>query len=143
MSLGEKIIKLRKKYNMTQEKIAHKIGISRQTLSNWEGDITSPDIKQAKELANIFKISLDDLLSNEIEMKCKEEKNILLDLIGKECYIDMESSDYRLNFSTLCRIVDVTNDFIKIEFKYKKDKIIKLIDKTLIESIKTVEKAGI
>ena len=143
MSLGEKIIELRKKYNMTQEKVAQLIGVSRQTLSNWEGDITSPDIKQAKELAHIFKISLDDLLSNETEMECNEENSILLNLIGRECFIDMDSNDYRLNFNTLCKIIAVMDNFIKIEFKYKKDKVIKLIDINLIESIKTIEKDGV
>ena len=41
MTLGEKIIELRKKDNLTQEKLADKLGISRQTIVNWESDSTS------------------------------------------------------------------------------------------------------
>jgi len=72
MTLGEKIVELRKKENLTQEKLAEKLGISRQTLSNWESDSTTPDIRQAKEISRIFKVSLDDLLSNEIAIECKK-----------------------------------------------------------------------
>lgn len=44
MTLGEKIIELRKKKKLTQEQLAEKLGIIRQTLSNWENNTTSPDI---------------------------------------------------------------------------------------------------
>ena len=47
MAIGKKIVSLRKKYNFTQEKLAERIGVSRQTLSSWESDITSPDLQQA------------------------------------------------------------------------------------------------
>jgi len=142
MTIGEKIIELRKKENLTQEKLAEKLNISRQTICNWESDSTSPDIKQAKELTQIFKISLDDLLSNDTEVECKKEKDILKDLINEECYLDIESNDYRLGYNQRVKIIDVTPEFIKIEFKYMKDTIIKLIDRKLIYSIKKIEKAG-
>lgn len=142
MTIGEKIIELRKKENLTQEKLAEKLGVSRQTICNWESDSTSPDIKQAKELTQIFKISLDDLLSNDTEVECKKEKDILKDLINEECYLDIESNDYRLNYTQKAKIIDVTPEFIKIEFKYMKDTIIKLIDRKLIYSIKKIEKVG-
>ena len=142
MTIGEKIIELRKKENLTQEKLAEKLNISRQKICNWESDSTSPDIKQAKELTQIFKISLDDLLSNDTEVECKKEKDILKDLINEECYLDIESNDYRLNYTQKAKIIDVTPEFIKIEFKYMKDTIIKLIDRKLIYSIKKIEKVG-
>ena len=136
MNLGEKIIELRKKENLTQEKLAEKIGISRQTLFNWENNSTSPDINQAE----IFKISLDDLLDIKTELKCSDNNSILSDLIGQECYLDSDTEDYRLCFNTLCKIVDISNEFIKIEFKYNKKTITKLIDMSLISSIKQIEK---
>ena len=46
MTLGNKIVELRKKRNLTQEQLSEKLGITRQTLSNWEKDITNPDIIQ-------------------------------------------------------------------------------------------------
>jgi DNA-binding XRE family transcriptional regulator len=48
MNLGKKIIELRKKENMSQEELAEKIDVTRQTISKWELEETSPDIKQAK-----------------------------------------------------------------------------------------------
>ncbi len=140
MNLGEKIIELRKKENLTQEKLAEKIGISRQTLFNWENNSTSPDINQAKKISEIFKISLDDLLDIKTELKCSDNNSILSDLIGQECYLDSDTEDYRLCFNTLCKIVDISNEFIKIEFKYNKKTITKLIDMSLISSIKQIEK---
>jgi len=142
MTLGKKIIELRKKYNLTQEKLALQIGISRQTLSNWESDITSPDIIQAKKIAQIFKISLDDLTDIKTEVECPNNKSILSNLIGKKCYIDTESDDYRLFYNTIYEVIDVNSDFIKVEFKHNKKTIIKLIDMNLVSSIKYIEKDG-
>lgn len=67
MKLGIKISDLRKNSNMTQEQLAEKLDVTRQTISKWELDETTPDIKQAKELATIFNVSLDELLDNNIE----------------------------------------------------------------------------
>ena len=72
MEIGNKIMELRKKSGLSQEELADKVGVARQTISKWELGETSPDIKQAKELSNIFNISLDELVSNDI-------KNILVE----------------------------------------------------------------
>jgi transcriptional regulator with XRE-family HTH domain len=56
MNLGNKIIELRKKNNLSQEELAEKVGVTRQTISKWELEETSPDIKQAKNLSKIFNI---------------------------------------------------------------------------------------
>lgn len=133
MNIGEKIIELRKGNNYTQEKLANKLDVTRQTLSNWESDITSPDLAQAKRIAEIFNVSLDDLVN--INLEIESCKNILKELIGKECYIDTECYDEKYNYSTKCKIIDVNNKYIKIEFKYKKEIITKLIDRELINSI--------
>lgn len=68
MSIGKKIVNLRLSKNLTQEKLAEKLGITRQTLSNWESDITSPDLKQAKKLCSIFCVSLDELVGNDLNV---------------------------------------------------------------------------
>lgn len=67
MEIGNKIMKLRKKNGLSQEDLAEKIGVARQTISKWELDETSPDLKQAKELSKIFNVSLDELVSNDIK----------------------------------------------------------------------------
>lgn len=75
MDLGNKIVELRKKENLSQEELAEKIGVTRQTISKWELNETAPDIKQAKELSKIFKISLDELVNNDV-------KNLLVEKVS-------------------------------------------------------------
>lgn len=66
MELGNKILELRKQEKLSQEQLAEKMNVTRQTISKWELNETSPDIKQAKELSKIFKVSLDELTDNDI-----------------------------------------------------------------------------
>ena len=61
MNIGQNILNLRKSANLSQEQLAEKMGVTRQTISNWELDESSPDLKQGKELSKIFNVSLDDL----------------------------------------------------------------------------------
>ena len=67
MEIGNKIMNLRKKSGMSQEELAEKVGVARQTISKWELDETSPDLKQSKELSRIFNVSLDELTDNDIK----------------------------------------------------------------------------
>ncbi len=145
MTIGEKIVSLRKKYNFTQEKLAEKIDVSRQTLSNWESDITSPDLKQSSILAQIFKISLDELVSNNVEFECKDNlKNnqIFSNLINKICYLNFDADFFDLDincFNTPVKVLSINDDFVKIEYQKNKKTQIKLIDMDLIISIKVIE----
>lgn len=75
MKLGDKIIKLRKEKNLTQEDLANEIGVTRQTISNWELNETVPDLEQSKKLSNIFKVSLDELVDN-------DNKEILIEKVS-------------------------------------------------------------
>ena len=50
MNLGENLFQARKKKGLSQEAVAEKLGVSRQTISKWETDETLPDIRQAKKL---------------------------------------------------------------------------------------------
>ena len=75
MELGNKILELRKKNNLSQEQLAEKLDVTRQTISKWELGETSPDIKQARELSKIFKISLDELVDNDV-------KNIIVEKVS-------------------------------------------------------------
>lgn len=65
MELGKQIYELRKKSNLSQEQLAEKVGVSRQTISKWELGETAPDIKQAQMLSQIFNVSLDELTGND------------------------------------------------------------------------------
>jgi len=67
MEIGKKIMELRKKNNLSQEDLAEKIGVTRQTISKWELGETYPDLKQSKKLSQVFKVSLDELVCNDIK----------------------------------------------------------------------------
>ena len=67
MEIGKRIMELRKKKGLSQEELAEKIGVARQTISKWELGETSPDLKQSKELSKIFNVSLDELTNNDIK----------------------------------------------------------------------------
>ena len=56
------------KSGFTQENIAEKINVSRQTISNWENEKSYPDIISIIELSNLYSISLDDLLKGDEKM---------------------------------------------------------------------------
>ena len=62
MKIGNKINQLRKLSGMTQEQLAEKLNVSRQTISKWESDSTSPDLESIVKISRIFHVSLDDLL---------------------------------------------------------------------------------
>lgn len=76
MELGNKILSLRKDAKISQEQLADKLNVTRQTISNWELGQTTPDIIQANEIAKIFNITLDEFLDNDI-------KDILVEKVSK------------------------------------------------------------
>lgn len=93
MELGNQIKKYRSKLEISQEKLADKIYVSRQSISNWENDKNYPDINSLIRLSEVFNISLDILLKGDLEkMKSevseKDQKdfnklnNVLLVLFG-------------------------------------------------------------
>lgn len=63
----DNLISLRKLNNMSQEELADRLNISRQTLSKYETGESLPDIEKCKAIANIFDVSLDDLVNYESE----------------------------------------------------------------------------
>lgn len=75
--LNEKLYECRKKNSMSQEVLAEKLNVTRQTVSNWETGETAPNPEQLKKLSNIFNISLDQLMENEafIKPETDESKN--------------------------------------------------------------------
>lgn len=73
MKLGESLFQARKRCGLTQEEVAEKLGVSRQTVSKWETDETLPDIRQSKRMALLYHVSLDDLIEFDIDVKEIEE----------------------------------------------------------------------
>ena len=66
MDVGMRIKKFRERQNISQDELALKIFVSRQTISNWETNKSYPDIKSLVMLSNIFNVSLDDFIKGDI-----------------------------------------------------------------------------
>ena len=67
--LRNNLFNARKKSGLSQEEVAEKLGVSRQTISKWETDETLPDIRQAKKLALLYHLSLDELIDFDVNLK--------------------------------------------------------------------------
>ena len=65
MGINERLRKARLSANLTQEIVAEKVGVSRQTMSNWENGKSHPDISSVMALSDVYGISLDALLKGE------------------------------------------------------------------------------
>ena len=66
MKLPEKIQRERKKMGLSQEKLAEKIGVSRQAITKWENGLASPELEKIVSLSECFKVSTDYLLKDNI-----------------------------------------------------------------------------
>lgn len=62
MKIGDKLKKARMDKNLTQEEVADKLYVSRQSISNWENNKTYPDIGNVLALSDLYEVSLDELL---------------------------------------------------------------------------------
>ena len=64
MNLGSQIKRYRNELHLSQEELAEKIFVSRQSVSNWENGKTEPDIETLTKIAQIFDISIDELMAH-------------------------------------------------------------------------------
>ena len=75
-NLGEKLFELRKAKNLSQEEVADKLGVTRQSVSKWETNQSTPDFDKIVPLCELFEISTDELLIGKREDK-KEIKEVI------------------------------------------------------------------
>ena len=91
MKFSDKLQRIRKEKNITQEMLADKLNVSRQAVSKWESGVAYPDTEKLIQISKIFNISLDDLINDNINMDKDSSKkisfmeilNIVLDFISK------------------------------------------------------------
>ena len=67
MILADKIISLRKKAGWSQEELAEQLGVTRQSVSKWEGAQSVPDMDKVVQMSRLFGVTTDFLLKDEIE----------------------------------------------------------------------------
>lgn len=88
MSFGKNLQYLRRlSGNMTQEALAEKLNVSRQTVSKWELDSAQPDIDKAIELCQLFSCSLDNLFREELGACDEAYSNLRVEIVPAFRYV--------------------------------------------------------
>lgn len=130
MILADKIIEERKKNGWSQEELASKLGVSRQAVSKWESSGSIPDLQRILQMSELFGVTTDYLLKDEIEEERLNEyvetKTIKVSMEEANQYLDMKSKGSRIvaNATSLCILSPVplivlgtmTEDHILIGF---------------------------
>ena len=91
MEIGTQIKRYRNELKLSQEELAEKVFVTRQTISNWETEKNYPDIHSVLLLSSIFNISLDQLIKGDIEIMKKKSvkqksKNLIKLRLFLHCY---------------------------------------------------------
>lgn len=126
-NIGLKIKHKRKEYNLTQEEVADKLGVSRQTVSKWENDRSLPDIHSLLLFCEIFNMSLDELLrkdSNDTGNKVAEMRK-RLDIQKKVIYF--------------LSCVTVAGGLLLVSQQYKHENLVAAMQEELPKSVVSIE----
>lgn len=130
-NFNEKIYEYRKANNFTQEEIAQELGVSRQTISNWETGTAQPTIDKAIELARLYGVSIDELVGN-TGTSPKRSSKLLSTLVNKVVTLHLSyTSEIFLSSGNSeiknCEIIEVTPSSLRIITESKKKKLEQLI----------------
>lgn len=109
MSLGNSLFNARKKSGLSQEDVAEKLGVSRQTISKWETDETLPDIRQSKKLAVLYHLTLDELIGFDADVKEIE------DMIEKTSEETQKKIDWTKVWSKKYPVLGTYQEVVKID----------------------------
>lgn len=100
MILADKIIEERKKNGWSQKELANKLGVSRQAVSKWESSGSIPDLQRILQMSELFGVTTDYLLKDEIEEEPLNEyvetKTIKVSMEEANQYLDMKSRGSRI-----------------------------------------------
>lgn len=126
-TFSEKVYQLRKEFAYSQEELAEKLEVSRQTISNWENGTAQPALDKAVELSNLFDVSLDEMVGKKIQ-QAKTVSPILKAFIGQTVSVFLNpSSDAWMSVSRTevknCEVIDVSEHSLKVIVDERKQKI--------------------
>ena len=147
MEIGNKIAKVRKEMNLTQEQLAERMQVTRQTVSRWESQTVYPEMEKIVMLSEILGVSCDYLLHDNMEADAGRSSRktvskpvvtrLLREAAGKPIKITFtdEDVDFDIN-SKMCRILDFDGSWAYVEYQNGKKTETKLIQIASIASIK-------
>lgn len=127
-SLAERLVALRKKQGYSQQEIADRLSVTRQTISNWECGQGAPALDKAAELAAIYQISLDELAGLADKREAPgADLHILKKLEGRRCQLEFTEEntidavmDGLLDNANV-RILEVGDRRVRIEYERRKE----------------------
>ena len=153
--LSEKLLALRKKNGFSQQELADRLSVTRQTISNWECGNGAPALDKAAELAALYQISLDDLIGNRVGIvvgRKRPSNRLLKSLEGRR--VKMSSKDGELamelgfdwGYNAVVKVLEVTEEWLRIEYTRtkensltKKETVIRLMEIDLLNGVELVE----
>lgn len=117
-TFSEKVYQLRKEFAYSQEELAGKLEVSRQTISNWENGTEQPVLDKAVELSNLFDVSLDEMVGKKVR-QAKIVSSILKELVGQTVSVLLHpTSDAWISVSRTevknCEVIDVSEHSLKV-----------------------------
>lgn len=128
---NEIIFTLRKENGLTQEEIATKLKVSRQTISNWETGSAQPTIDKVIELSNLYDVSLDQLIGRH-RIKEKKSSPIITRLLNQSVTLYLKpETNHLISIGRTelknCFITEVKDTSIRVVMEVKKQKVERLI----------------
>ena len=112
MKFEEKLINLRKQKILSQEELAEKLNVTRQTISKWELGQTKPDIDKIKEMSELFEVSVEELINDESDIQKESTEQIK----------PKKERKYLLYILVLVLIAAIVTLIIRINIQKEQDK---------------------
>ncbi len=146
MTFGERLAKARKEKEFTQEELAERLNLSRQTILRWEKNQVFPDISNLKAAAQILDVSFDYLLKeNNSEKPTTKASNLLNILIDKQVQLAF-FEEYIENYLSVhhknCLVLDIEDDMVQVQFEEKNELQMQVLPLSTIQAFTFVEEGG-
>ena len=152
-SLAERLVALRNKQGYSQQEIADRLSVTRQTISNWECGQGAPALDKAAELAAIYQISLDELAGLADEREAPGvDLHILKKLEGRRCQLEftventMDAVMDGLLDNANVRILEVGDRRVRIEYErtkegamFQKETVVREVEHSMIIGVSFAE----
>ena len=135
-NIGATIKELRKRSGMSQQELADKLNTTNFTISKWENNITTPDIYYLKNISKIFKITIDDLMNNNIDKRNTDKTKIIAGIAVIELIIIIVISAIAINNNKLTiQNLSSTNNDISLKGILIANKSVSLLEINNIEYV--------
>lgn len=143
MKFDEKVFQLRKESRLSQEEVAERMNVSRQTISNWENGSAQPTLSKAVDLADLFEVSLDELVGKTVR-NIEKTSPILSALVGQivTIYLNPETDAWISVSKTElkhCDVIEVTPSNLKVIMTEKNQRVERLF---FLKDIIALKKEG-